>query len=291
MKKYIIVLLLSFYSALSIAQLNTTLEVQNAPTAVLSEWANRNSIINFIVTKIDPNPQTIVFKTEIKLTDGTVIATTDLTRAPRIILRSGTTVFFSKDVMPLEIMVFSGKYKTTLDKTGKLPADNYQLCVQPVTPDTYQPVAAVKCKFFNLVAFQLPFLIMPSNNTELNKNTAQTAIIFRWTPLTPIAKIPPYYRIQVFEILSNQKPVQALRSNQPVLDEVVRAITQYIWQPRLAFNASDSLPFRFIWTIQTLDENKLPVLQTDGNGESRSEPYIFSIGTNTTIEKRKGNRL
>ncbi len=291
MKKYISILLLSFYSVSATAQLNTTLEVQNAPTAVLSEWATRNSVINFIVTKIDPNPQQAIFKTEIKLTDGTVIATTDLTRAPKITLRSGTTVFYSKDVLLLEIMIFSGKYKTSLDKTGKLPADNYQLCIQPLTPDTYQPLSTVKCKFFNLVAFQLPYLIMPANNTVLNRLAAQTAIIFRWTPLTPIAKIPPYYRIQVFEVLSNQKPVQALRSNQPLLDEVVRAITQYVWQPRLAFNASDSLPTKFIWTIQTLDENKQPVLLTDGNGESRSEPYIFSIGTNTTIEKRKGNRL
>jgi hypothetical protein len=277
MKKYIIIFLLTFYSVLASAQLNTTLEVQNAPTAVLSEWATKNAIINFIVTKIDPNPQTIIFKTEIKLSDGTVIATTDLTRAMPIVIRGGTTVFYSKDVMPLELMVFSGKYKTTIEKTGKLPADNYQLCVTPITPDTYQPVATVKCKFFNLVAFQLPFLIMPVNNAELNRLAAQTAITFRWTPLTPIAKIPPYYRIQVFEILSNQRPVQALRSNQPILDEVVRGITQYIWQPRLAFNSSDSLPMKFIWTIQSLDENKQPVLQTDGNGESRSEPFIFSI--------------
>lgn len=279
MKKYISILLLTFYSVIASAQLNTTLEVQNAPTAVLSEWATKNAIINFIVTKIDPNPQTIIFKTEIKLSDGTVIATTDLTKAMPIVIRGGTSVFYSKDVMPLELMIFSGKYKTTLEKTGKLPADNYQICVQPVTPDTYQPVATVKCKFFNLVAFQLPFLIMPANNAVLNKIVSQTAITFRWTPLTPIAKMPPYYRIQVFEILSNQRPVQALRSNQPILDEVVRGITQYIWQPRLAFNSTDSLPIKFIWTLQTLDENKRPVLQTDGNGESRSEPFVFSIST------------
>ena len=106
MKKYISILLLTFYSVLASAQLNTTLEVQNAPTAVLSEWATKNAIINFIVTKIDPNPQTIIFKTEIKLSDGTVIATTDLTKAMPIVIRGGTSVFYSKDVMPLELMIF-----------------------------------------------------------------------------------------------------------------------------------------------------------------------------------------
>lgn len=279
MKKNISLLLAFFNCFYLSAQINTILEVQNAPTAVISEWSTKNTIINFIVTKIDPNPISIIFKTEIKLTDGTVIATTDLARAMAIVLRGGTTIFYSKDVMPLENMIFTGKYKTILERTGKLPSNNYQICVQPLTPDTYQPLATLKCKNFNLVAFQLPFLIIPNNNAELNKIVAQTAITFRWTPLTPITTAPPYYRIQVFEILAHQKPVQALRSNQPVLDEVVRAITQYIWQPRLSFIASDTLPLKFIWTIQTLDANKLPVLQTDGNGESRSEPFVFSIST------------
>lgn len=277
MKKYILSVLIIFYAFAASAQLNTTLEVQNSPTAVLSQWATSNYILNFIVTKIEPNPQTIIFKTEIKLTDGTVIATIDVTKAMPVIIRTGTTVFYSKDVMPLELMIFSGKYRTILEKTGKLPADNYQICVQPLNAETYQPLANEKCKYFNLVAFQLPFLVMPPNNSELNKTAAQTAITFRWTPLTPTAKIPSYYRIQVFEILPDQKPMQALRSNQPLLDEIVRGITQYIWQPRLVFNTSDSMPSQFIWTIQTLDENKQPLLQTDGNGESRSEPFVFSI--------------
>ncbi len=277
MKKYICLHVFLILALTANTQVNTTLNIQSAPTPVLSEWAGKNAIVTFIVTKTDSLPQQAIFKTEIKLIDGTVIGVTDITKATPVLLSRGTRVYFSKDVMPLEIMIFAGKYKTTLDRTGKLPADNYQYCVQLIGPATFQPLASAKCKNFMLAALQLPVLVMPANNAFLNKLTAQTAITFRWTPLIPRSQIPPIYRLQVFEVLANQQPVQALRSNQPLLDVSVKAITQYIWQPRLAFNATDSLPVTFIWTLQTLDDSGLPVVQTDGNGESRSEPFIFSI--------------
>ena len=293
MKKNISLSLFLIVAFTANAQLNTTLNIQPTPTAVLSEWSGKNAIVTFIVTKVDSMPQQAIFKTEMKLIDGTVIGVTDITKAIPVILTKGTRVYFSKDVMPLEIMSFTGKYKTTLDRTGKLPADNYQLCVQLIGqgPLGLQPLGAAKCKNFNMAALQLPILVMPVNNAVLNQLSAQTAITFRWTPLIPKTQNLPTYRLQVFEVLANQQPVQALRSNQPLLDVSVKAITQYIWQPRLAFNAADSLPVKFIWTLQTLDDSGLPAVQTDGNGESRSEPFIFTIGTNATIEKRKGNRL
>jgi hypothetical protein len=34
---------------------------------------------------------------------------------------------------------------------------------------------------------------------------------------------------------------------------------------------------KFIWTIQTLDNTGLPLNQTDGNGESLSEPKVFFV--------------
>ncbi|HQQ99881.1 MAG TPA: hypothetical protein PLA61_03520, partial [Ferruginibacter sp.] len=94
----------------------------------------------------------------------------------------------------------------------------------------------------------------------------------------PAQTSPVTYRIQVFEVLNNQSPVQALRSNQPLLDKELLAVTQYIWQPQLTFVNEKS---KFIWTIQSLDKDQKPINQTDGNGEGRSEPIVFFIGTST----------
>jgi hypothetical protein len=89
----------------------------------------------------------------------------------------------------------------------------------------------------------------------------------------------------VFEVLSNQQPVQALRANQPILDISLRGVTQYIWQPRISFSNNDSL-VHFIWTIQTLDPTGAPILLSDGNGESRSEPFIFKVDTNVGVKRK-----
>ena len=93
-------------------------------------------------------------------------------------------------------------------------------------------------------------------------------------------------------MLPMQSPVQALRSNQPLLDKEIVAATQFIWQPQLSFLPYDEetkkLP-TFIWTIQSLDVNHNPVTQTDGNGEGRSEPILFYVDPNKN--KPSGNDL
>jgi len=93
------------------------------------------------------------------------------------------------------------------------------------------------CKPFFLAATQLPVLMKPYNEEILDGNIAQTAITFRWTPLTPRTPNPVTYRLQVFEILEYQTPMQALRANQPLLDQEVIGTTQYIWRPQLPFAA------------------------------------------------------
>lgn len=264
-----------------VAQINTTLTVQSQPPANLSEWSIRNMILNYVVDYGRPDPQQVLFKTEIKLLDGTIVAATDLQRVSTVLLNRGVSIFYSKDVMPLEYMVFSGQFKNSIAKTGKLPAGQYQICVSILQSGTFQVLAAERCRIFNLYGVQLPFLMMPVNQSIITKLAAQNAITFRWTPVIPQSAIgPATYRLQVFEILSNQQPVQALRANQPILDISLRGVTQYIWQPRLSFLSNDST-VRYIWTIQTLDAAGLPILTSDGNGESRSEPFVFTVRTST----------
>ena len=125
----------------------------------------------------------------------------------------------------------------------------------------------------------------------LDAKQAQTAIIFRWTPVVPAQISPVTYHIQIFEVLPTQTPVQALRSNQPLLDKEIKAATQFIWQPQLSFYSyadnDTKKPAKFIWTIQSLDKAGLPVTQTDGNGEGRSEPFIFLVDTEKNTKPKK----
>ena len=297
------------------AQVKLDMVLNPTPPANLTEWGNRREVMTVIVS---PGPGVALqfkIKAVITASDGTEAGTNDLSRAQIFMLQSTPLILTAADVIPVENMIFTGKYKSSLDRTGKLPSDNYTLCLTPVRPVDLTPMAPPVCKPFYLAATQLPILMKPYNEEILDGKKAQTAIIFRWTPVTPRTTDPVTYRIQVFEILEHQTPMQALRANQPLLDKEVVSATQYIWRPQLSFmayfqenstqgemphhphqkiigtggdstgaqknnNTSEAGPAlmpRFIWTIQSLDMHGDPVTRTDGNGEARSEPIIFFV--------------
>ena len=278
MKKIFSLTITAFIFFTATGQINSNLIMAAQPPAQLSEWGNRREVLTLILSAPGSAAGQFKLKTEIKTQDGTVIGSADLAKTPVFTGNpAGTTLLVANDIMPLEFMVFTGKYKTSLQRTGKLPADNYTLCVQPVRPADYVPVGEVKCKSFYLATTQLPVLMKPYNEEVLDVKLAQTAITFRWTPVVPTQTSPVTYRLQVFEVLPTQSPVQALRSNQPLLDKERLSATQYIWRPQLSLINDDSSKLKFIWTIQTLDKAGNPVTQTDGNGEGRSEPIIFFV--------------
>ncbi|MEP7237270.1 MAG: hypothetical protein ABI685_05385 [Ferruginibacter sp.] len=294
MKKIIFAAIFIIISATGMAQVITNLIVNAQPPAQLSEWGNRREVLTLIVTTQGSAAKPFKLKTQIKTLDGTIIGSVDLAKAPAITPNAagGTTILTANDVMPLEYMMFTGKYKTSLERTGKLPADTYTICEQPVNTIDYAPLGEVQCKNFYLASIQLPILMKPYNEEVLDAKSAQTAITFRWSPVVPRQQSPVTYRIQVFEVLPTQNPVQALRSNQPLLDKEVLAATQYIWQPQLIFlpydNETVKLP-TFIWTIQSLDKSHSPVTQTDGSGEGRSDPIIFFVNPDKNKKPKKEN--
>ena len=292
MKNKILVIVFLLISVLANAQLTTNLVLNAKPPANLSEWAVVRGVITYIITN-QQSPRKAKIKVTIKATDGTEVSTTDLNLARTINIPDGNTVLNAATVFPLEIQKFSGKYLNSINRTGKLPADSYQFCVELVAEGIFTPLAPVQCRSFFVAGLQLPILMMPANEQELDIKKAQTTIMFRWTPLVPKPTTAVNYRLQVFEILNTQQPVQALRSNQPILDKIITGQTQFIWQPQgiLGFAnevKTDSLTQKkgwdgylkgrksFVWTIQTLDALQNPV-GVDGNYEGRSEPIIFKI--------------
>jgi hypothetical protein len=295
MTKKLMLAIALLYSGYLSAQLKVNMFLAGRPPANLTEWANRKDVLTFVMGESGGQRFDVKLKTEIKTLDGTVIGATNLNTArPFSPLPAGSTILGALDVLPMENIVFTGRYLSAIQKTGKLPADNYMLCVQLLRLPDYAPASDVVCKNFYLAAYQLPVLMIPANEQELNASVAQTAITFRWTPVVPASTTPVTYHLQVFEILENQQDVQALRSNQPLLDRNIIGATQFIWQPQMSMmpydNESDSLSAKqskgqnsgvkgkkFIWTIQTLDNAGQPLNQTDGNGESRSEPHVFYV--------------
>jgi hypothetical protein len=304
MKKYLLIIF-CLISQIAFAQLETNLVVSANPPGTLIEWATKKETLTYIILNRTGAPRQVLVKAVIRTTDGMVAATTNLSRAKIINIMDGTTILSAAEVIPLETMIFNGKFKSTLDKTGKLPVGTYELCVQLVTPVDFVPVSQERCRVFNVAGFQLPIAVIPNNEAILDLDKAKTTITFRWTPISPRPAEPVIYKVLVFEILENQTPMQALRSNQPLLAQEVFGTTQYIWQHQLSFlpccnetetNNDDSLStelinginaYGFIWTVQAFDALKRPFSDGNINGDGIGEPNAFFIDRRPAIQRKK----
>ncbi len=305
MKNKILIAFFLLTTIVANAQLTTNFVMSSRPSANLSEWAFKNETMTLIVSNVGATQsKDVKIRTSLKTADGTEVASTDMSQAKVYVFRDGNTVLNAAAVFPLEIQKFSGKFQNSLNRTGKLPAESYTLCVEIVLATTLEPQTPPRCRTFFVASAQLPISLMPYNNQVLDATVANTAITFRWTPLVPRPQGAIRYRIQVFEVLDNQQPMQALRSNQPILDKEVFGTTQYIWQPQgiLGFVKEETVDStsqkkgwngltkgkQFIWSVQSLDASGVPVA-VDGNYEGRSEPVIFIISNKgqQNAEKRK----
>ena len=233
MKKLFLIAAICFVGHTGFAQFNTTLVVGPNPPGSLLSWSIKD--LAYIISAGPGAIGRVLIKATLKTTDGTVAATTNLGKAKVFTINpaAGNTILYAADVIPLEAMIFNGKFKTSMDRSGKLPAGSYQLCVQLVRPVDFLPVSQEQCRTFTVAAFQLPIPMMPANETILDIKKAKAAITFRWTPVAPRPAEMLTYRVTVFEILPNQTPMQALRSNQPLLAKDIIGTTQFIWQPQL----------------------------------------------------------
>lgn len=294
MKKVFFIISL-IYSVACAAQINTNLLMSNMPPATMIDWEVKKETITFVIINQTGAVLRVLVKAELKTSDGAIVATTDLSRAEVMTVGPAGLVLSAKDVVPLDVMVFNGRFRTSLEKTGKLPSGGYELCVQLVTPADFRPASAVRCRSFTIAGFQLPIPTMPVHEQLIDLENARTTITFRWTPVVPRPNAPVRYRLIVFEILEKQTPMQALRSNQPLLTTDIVGTTQYIWQHQLPFgflpaheNINESRvdstyiingrnAYGFIWTLQTFDQLGRPFGDGNINGDGVSEPNIFFI--------------
>jgi hypothetical protein len=278
MKKIIYILLLTcLVSGFLRAQVTLTFNISYPAPTYLSDWSfTRSGVAIVTFTPAGVPTQLIKFATRIQKVDGTTIAASNNSSAVIYTLQRGPNTFTMDKLLQLENLRFTdGSVIRGIQTTGKLPPGNYQLCIQ-ILNNLGEAVflKAPVCRQFTQETYQLPYLLSPGNKSWLDANLAQTVITFRWSNIVPQPKERVIYRLQVFEVMDNQLPMQAMRSNQPLLSvEVVN--TQYFWRPQLSLK--DPEGHVFIWTVQTLDSKGYPISATDSNNPGRSEPGVFGV--------------
>ena len=266
------------------AQITLNLALNSRPQPWLSDWVNPVNgqlIISYMPQVIgDPN---IKLRTTLLDGNGAIIGSSITSSARIYRLKDGVNQFSIADALQLQNLKLLGKAQTMVQRTGRLSAGMYQLTVEALNT-AGDVVRARQTKSFNIVAYQLPLLMSPANEAVLDAHISQRTILFRWTSLVPGMGELPTYRVQVFEILPNQTPMQAFRGNQPILDEsAMRGTTQYIWRPNLAMLDSTANK-KFIWTVQTVERNGSPVETQDAIAQGRSMPAVFTISNRDLIK-------
>ena len=287
MKKIFIIALMFFaaYNSLHAQLFRTQMTLSARPTALLSNWAQRLDILIYTINYEGPENFPVKIKATFSDGAGNAIGTSDLNFVPNTFFNAGTTVLLSKDALLLQSIRFAANTQRTLFQTGRLPAGSYQLTLQLLNAATLEPLNEGDTRPFNILSYQLPILMQPPNESILSAEQSAVAITFRWSQLAPAPTQERItYRLQIFEIQEGQTPMQAFRANQPLLNEEINGVTQFIWKPQLYL--SDSTNNRnFIWAIQTVDANGFGF--NNGVGDGRSEPFWFQIkSTKEILEQR-----
>ncbi len=291
MKKYTTLCFLILFTRSVNAQINLTLSVNARPIANLSMWSTRADMLTLVATLPGAATSTVTYKinTTIKDANGSTIATTNLQAAATKRITGGTTsILYAIDVLDLTALVFEKNTQLKLNQSGQLPSGSYQVTVQCIGINQPIPISNTVARFFTIAPIVLPILIKPYSDEVLQKEIAQTAIIFRWSPVAPAPANVVVYRLAVFEVLLNQTPNQAVRANMPLLDKDVIATTQYLWQPQLSF--ADSTVKKYVWTIQTLGDNRQPLISDALGSQGISEPKTFSVSTIKQIIEANKNQ-
>ena len=278
---FLIFALISVYAG---AQLNLNINIAYPAPGYLSDWAYGKSGMATLVLNQENQLLKIKFQTQLQTLDGTVVASSNNAAAATYSIRTGANVFTLDKLLQLENLQFTdGNVIRSIQTSGKLPAGNYQLCIQVLgsIAGTTREIEMLKvpvCRPFTQASFQLPYLLTPLDKTWLDAATAKSVITFRWSSIVPRTQEHVTYRLQVYEVKDNQLPMQALRSNMPILNtDVVN--TQYIWRPQLDFSRLEG--YVFVWTIQTLDIKGNPVTTADALNLGWSEPQVFGVCNKT----------
>ena len=280
MKKYHLLFTVVMFLMVQLAQAQITLNLalNKRPQPWLSDWVNPVNGQMIITYMVRPtlNDPSVKLKTTLLDERGNIIGISDINSARIYTLKAGVNQFSIADALQLQNLALQGNFQNLLQRTGRLTAGQYQLTVE-VMNTTGDVVRAKQTQIFFITSYQLPILMQPANGSSLDARLAQNIIMFRWTNLIPSSGEFFQFRVQVFEILPGQTPMQAFRGNRPLLDEpAIKGSTQYIWRPNLPMLDSTANK-QFIWTVQTLDANGLPIPGMDMNIQGRSEPAIFSI--------------
>lgn len=280
---FLLALLFFVCADISAQFVRINLTLASRPSAYLAEWYRpaNGMVVLTAMNGAAIEPSTIRFQTELYNSDGQLVYKLPYQQSQAIQIAGSAVTLYLDNILQLQNGSFGNpQLVNSFSNGGKLPAGQYSIKLQGWEGTADKPKSEwTATKLFLIVNYQLPQLMQPDDGKELEIHQANSFVTFRWTPLTPsIQGAVASYRIQIWQVLPNQTPMQSLRSTPPLEDRIIKGTTQFIWRPGLNMIVPEPASTnQFIWTVQTLDEMQQPIATQDPIVEGRSQPFTFSF--------------
>ncbi len=175
----------------------------------------------------------------------------------------GTVIVGPGQVESLHVLFSDPGYEGLLFQTGSVPAGSYLICVEVLGGETGE-LLSKDCVMHEVSHPSPPQLLMPANEATVTEEFP----IFSWLPPMPADPgVMLYYRLRITELLDGQNPLEAMEANPAwFLGEEIAGV-QLVYPVDARPLSSGS----YVWQVQALTEQGIPV----GSNDGRSEPFIF----------------
>ncbi|HUP87722.1 MAG TPA: hypothetical protein VM100_00075, partial [Longimicrobiales bacterium] len=242
------------------SQFSAQLFVRAAPSPFFADWERNPQFATLTVSYTGTSGTEYTLQAEVRGAKRGVISRS--TSGPyRIVLGPSTQIISSS-----QLACFTAEnvqdFVDQIARSGIIPEDQYTLTVKVV--DEANRTVATVASSFSIVLPDPPRLSFPLNNAEVT--TAQPML--QWMPVQIPAEIGLTYRVMLVEILDQQSPEVAIRSNPRIFETSITGTTHLLYP-------IDALPLdedkRYAWQVEALDRDGNPIT----SARRRSEVWSF----------------
>lgn len=252
MKNIITSILVSllFVTQLS-GQLNLNILVDQNASPYVDEFKNNPDGIRIFITNSSTSDQTIRLVGTLKLEDLVVNeAKLNSPGLNDIVVPAGQTVI-KRGFEVIDINTFDfGKFKTTVLRTGRLPAGQYTICLTAVDVNSGSSISSQACATYGVTDYHPGELLMPQENAILTEQNNQ----FTWTRVTPVYTSSALtYTLKIWELRAGENPIAVVKYDNNVVATVPNIPVENTFLNFLQLNLQPEQ--QYIWTIQAYDAN------------------------------------
>ena len=257
---------------------NIQLVMSPNPSPYISDWRDRKEVATLIISNTGRVDIQVKIKTELFDSKGTLVANTDAVKMPVLTVPPGVNTYNPEDIFPTSAISYHGSSEKEAIRTGRIPDDNYKICVTLTDPKNGQAFGTSNtvCKMFTIMAYQAPILVNPKDKEAITE-AAIKSTIFRWTPVSPSPGSVVIYRFQVWEVLPGEDNMTALRTHPPILEKDLKGVLQTPWPPEFAL---PEVGKKYVWTVTPLDDQDRKMVE----GTGFAQPFSFSMQTQYIIQ-------